>query len=445
MENSTPEVAKSFVNWFRSTSPYINAHQGRTFVIGFGGEAVAHPNFHNVIHDIALLNSLGIRLVLVHGARQQINERLALRKIKPTFHLGLRVTDEDTLTCVQDAAGAVRIQIEALLSMGVANSPMHGARIRASSGNFVVAKPIGIINGVDYCHTGKVRKIETSAIRKQLDDRAVIVLSHLGYSPTGEVFNLSAEEVAREVAVALNADKLIFLTGQEGMMDLNGELIREYVPMDALEMKVNSGMSLHLEASISALQGGVTRCHMIGFQEDGALLQELFTRDGRGTLLSSDSYETVRTATIDDVGGLFELLGPLEKQGVLVRRSREILETEIEQFTVIDRDGMIVGCAALYPFNDQQDIDRQIGEVACVAVHPEYREGDRGNILLQHIEKRAIGLGIRRLFVLTTQAAHWFEERGFVASSIAELPEKKQSLYNYQRNSKVFIKPLPLK
>ncbi|MBL4868706.1 MAG: amino-acid N-acetyltransferase, partial [Pseudomonadales bacterium] len=373
MENSNSEEVKPFVNWFRNTSPYINAHRDRTFVIGFGGEAVSHPNFHNVIHDIALLNSLGIRLVLVHGAREQINERLALRNITPKFHCGLRVTDEDTLTCVQDAAGTVRIQIEALLSMGVANSPMHGAQIRASSGNFVVAQPIGIIDGVDYCHTGKVRKIETEAIAKQLDDRAVIVLSHLGYSPTGEVFNLPAEEVAKEVAIALNADKLIFLTEQEGLMGSDGQLVREYIPKDNRPSDTAAGnktsINSHLNAAISALKGGVTRCHLIGFQQDGALLQELFTRDGQGTLLSSDSYETVRTATIDDAGGLIELLEPLEKQGVLVRRSREMLETEIEQFTVIDRDGMIVGCAALYPF-----IDQQLGELACVAVHPDYRE-----------------------------------------------------------------------
>jgi len=438
VENTNPE----FVNWFRNTSPYINAHRNRTFVIGFGGEAVAHTNFHNVIHDIALLSSLGIRLVLVHGSRQQINERLALRKITPKFHQGLRVTDQDSLICVQDAAGAVRIQIEALLSMGVANSPMDGARIRVTSGNFVVAKPFGIIDGVDYCHTGVVRKIETDAINRQLNDRAVVVLPHLGYSPTGEVFNLSAEEVAKEAAVALGADKLIFLTEQEGVIGNNGDLIREYVlnskNIESTESsEKNSSIQLPLHAAIKALNRGVKRCHLIGFQQDGALLRELFTRDGQGTLLTADSYETVRTASIDDVGGLFELLNPLEEQGVLVRRSREMLETEIEQFTVIDRDGMIVGCAALYPF-----IDQQLGELACVAVHPDYREGDRGKLLLQHVEKKAQSLGIKRLFVLTTQTAHWFIEKGFKASSIAELPEKKQCLYNYQRNSKVFIKPL---
>lgn len=437
MENPGSEEVKPFVNWFRNTSPYINAHRDRTFVIGFGGEAVAHPNFRNVIHDIALLNSLGIRLVLVHGARQQINERLALRNITPQFHAGLRVTDEETLTCVQDAAGAVRIQIEALLSMGVANSPMHGAQIRAASGNFVVAQPIGIIDGVDYCHTGNVRKVETDAIVKQLNDRAVIVISHLGYSPTGEVFNLSAEEVAKEVAISLNADKLIFLTEQEGLIGKDGKLSREHIPGISELSEQNEQITPHLNAATSALKGGVKRCHLIGFQQDGALLQELFTRDGQGTLLSANSYESIRTADIDDIGGLLELLEPLEKKGILVRRSREMLETEIEQFTVIDRDGMIVACAALYPF-----IDQKLGELACVAVHPDYREGDRGDTLLQHLEKRARHLGIKRLFVLTTQTAHWFAERGFKASSIKELPKEKQSLYNYQRNSKVFIKPL---
>jgi amino-acid N-acetyltransferase len=433
------------VKWFRNSAPYINAHRGKTFVLMFGGEVVEHANFATIIHDIALLNSLGVRLVLVHGARPQIEARCALRNITPQFHNDMRITDAAALECVKDAAGSLRAQIEALLSMGLANSPMHGAQMRVASGNFVIAKPLGIHDGVDFHNTGEVRRIDAEGIHRQLQQGSIVLLSAIGYSPTGEVFNLAYEDVATQAAVALKADKLIAFNDKVGLLDDAGELVRfaelRHIK-PALDHYSSTGTkSQHfqgiLRALVQSVEHGVKRSHLISYLEDGALLQELFTRDGTGTLIMEDQYEQVRTAGIDDVGGILEIIEPLEAKGNLVKRSRELLETEITQFTVIDRDGMVIACAALYPYPEQK-----CGEIACVATHVDYRGADRGERLLAALESKAVQLGLERVFVLTTRTAHWFQEQGFVEASPDNLPPKKQALYNYQRNSKVFIKEL---
>lgn len=434
-----------YVTWFRNSSPYINAHRGRTFVVMFSGEAVDAPGFHHIIHDLALLNSLGIRLVLVHGARPQISDQLDERRLQTTFEEHTRITDNRALGSVLDAVGAVRLKIEGLFSMGLANSPMHNASIQVVSGNFVVAKPMGIREGFDYQHTGEVRRIEEDAIRRQLDNGHIVQLSPLGCSPTGELFNLNSEEVASSAAIALNADKLIFmgdLGDAAGIIDGDGELIRDISPYDAGQL-LGSGVidrddtERQLTAACHAASNGVARAHLVNFRQDGALLRELFTRDGCGTLVTRESYEDIRGAWIDDVGGILELLEPLEADGTLVRRSRELLENEIHRFVIIERDGMVVGCAALYPFTDIH-----AGELACVAVHPDYREGQRGTQLLEHIERQARQLGLTDLFVLTTRAEHWFREHGFEPVDVADLPAERQSFYNYQRSSRVFRKTL---
>jgi amino-acid N-acetyltransferase len=437
---TTPTDEQAFVRWFRGSTPYINAFRGRTFVITFGGELVAEEQFASFVHDIGLLNSLGVRLVLVHGARPQIEERLHARGIEQQYAAGLRVTTGEALACVKEAAGTVRVEIEALLSMGLANSPMAGAHIRVASGNFVTAQPLGVREGVDYQHTGEVRRIDGEAIQKQLHDGGIVLLSPIGYSPTGETFNLSAEDVATATAMQLRADKLIFFTDAKGVTDSRRRLVRELGLADAeqaLTRKLSEEMARCLGGALRACRAGVRRAHLIDHHIDGALLLELFTRDGIGTLVSGELFEGTRRATIDDVGGILELIAPLEADGVLVRRSRELLEMEIDQFVVTERDGMIVACAALYPFTEEQ-----VGELACLAVHHDYRKQGRGDTVLAYIEKQARDMGIERLFVLTTRTAHWFLERGFREADIKALPVKKQAMYNWQRRSKVFIKVL---
>lgn len=428
------------IKWFRNAAPYINAHRGKTVVLMFGGETVSHPNFANIIHDISLLRSLGVKLVVVHGARPQIEDRMAQRGIERNIENNIRVTDASTLVAVKDATGSLRLHIEALLSTGLVNSPMHGSQIRVSTGNFVVAKPMGVRDGVDYKYTGSVRRIDSDGINMQLDYGSIVLLSPIGYSPTGEVFNLALEDVAAQTAIALKADKLITLTEDEGLLDENGKLIRSCSVRRVktlLDEKDCHVRQLLLRAIIQSGENGVERCHCVSYQSDTALLQELFTRDGAGTLIAKDHKEQISTATIDDVAGILELLAPLEAEGILVKRSRELLEVEIDKFTVLKKEDVIIACAALYPYPDANT-----GEVACVAIHPDYRKGNRGGRLMDALEQEAQQHELSSIFVLTTVSGHWFLEKGFIEQSMENLPESKKEMYNYQRKSKIFIKDI---
>ncbi|HEY7864996.1 MAG TPA: amino-acid N-acetyltransferase [Psychromonas sp.] len=434
--------SKQLVDWFRSSAPYINAHRGKTFVLMLGGEALETDNFQHIINDIALLNSLGVKLVLVHGVRPQIQKQLDLHGHTSQFADDLRITDDKSLTLIKQAVGAVQIELQARLSMGLTNSPMQGAAIRTVISNVVTAQPIGIKDGIDFCHAGKVRKIDVVGIRTQLAAGAIPVISPLGYSVTGEVFNLLAEEVATQVAVGLQADKLIGFCSNIGVLDEQGQVITELLPeqaqqhVDLMEQEAGqaSGTLRFLRAALAACKAGVARSHLISYYEDGALLKELFTRDGVGSQIVKESYEKIRTATIDDIGGLLELIEPLEQQGILVKRSRELLENEIEYFQIVERDGMVIGCAALYPFADEK-----MGELACLVSHPEYRRSARADNLVAHIERKARKLGLESVFVLTTQSIHWFRERGFEFADLSQLPAAKKELYNLKRNSRILI------
>ena len=431
---------KSFVSWFRDSSPYIHAHRNKTFVISFGGEAVLADDFDHHVHDFALLSSLGIRLVLIHGIRPQIDQRLAKLNTSPQFHNNLRITDDLALQCVKEAAGLVRVEIEALLSMGLANSPMAGCSLKVASGNFVTAKPIGVINGIDYCHTGEVRRIDSDAIHQQLDQNNVVLISPIGYSPSGEIFNLSAEQVATAISISLKAEKLILLTEQSCCHPENNEQIRQMTTDEAdiflqQHQAITDKITLPLKAAIQGCRSGIERVHLINRNIDGALLLELFSRDGVGTLISSTPFEELRPATLNDIGGILELIKPLEHLGILARRSREKIEMEIADYIIIERDGLIIGCTALH-----LNTTHHYGAIACLAIHPDYQRAARGNRLLDYIYKKAKELSLKQLYVLSTQTMHWFIDRGFLSCEMNKLPDELRTLYNPERNSKILVK-----
>ena len=401
---------------------------------------MADGRFFDLTHDLNLLAALGVRLVLVHGARPQIEAKLKERRRRSRFHKGLRVTDDVALMCAKEASGRLRVEIEAALSMGLPNSPMAGADIRVASGNFIMAKPIGVVDGVDYMHTGEVRKIDAAAIHKRLEDNELALLSPLGYSPTGEVFNLALEDVAASTAVALKAEKLIFLMDTVGVTGKRGELLRNLTVRQAQALLArpepgDGDASLYLPRAVRACEQGVKRVHLISGHIDDGLLLELFTHKGVGTMLTPDPIETLRPAKIEDIGGILRLIEPLEQEGILVKRGRDRLEREVGRFVVLEHDKVLVGCAALYPFPDER-----AGELACLVVHPEFRNVGAGERLLTEIEARARRQKLKRLFVLTTRAEHWFVERGFTETGIEELPRQKRTLYNYQRRSVVLVK-----
>ncbi len=433
---------QSFAQLFRSSAPYINAFRGRCFVILISGETLSDQGFPHLIHDLALLNTLGIRLVLVHGARPQIDNCLTERGLAAQTSNEYRVTDSASLDCVKAVVGSIRLDIEAQLCMGLPNSPMAGARLRISGGNLVTAKPYGIRDGIDFQHTGEVRRIDTQAIQTRFEHGDIVLLSPIGYSPTGEIFNLNATDLACACASAIRAEKLIFLMDNTQLNDEQGQPIRELSIAQCTQLlqqqeNINRHFARRLRKAMQVCDQGVRRAHIINGRDDGALLKELFTRDGTGIMISADPYEGTRQATIEDVGGLLELIAPLEAEGVLVKRSRERLEMEIGHFTLVERDGMIIACAALYPYPENQ-----AGELACLAVHQNYRGSGRGDALLSYLENKAKGAGLTQLFVLSTRTAHWFLERGFQQIDAEALPMQRKKLYNYQRNSKVFTKTL---
>jgi amino-acid N-acetyltransferase len=441
----------TFVPWFRSVAPYIHMHRGKTFVVAIAGEAIAAGKLQHLAQDLALIQSMGVKIVLVHGFRPQVNEQLKAKGHEPKYSHGMRITDEVSLDCAQEAAGQLRYEIEAAFSQGLPNTPMAGSTVRVLSGNFITARPVGIVDGVDFQHSGLVRKVDTAGIKRTLDFGAMVLLSPFGFSPTGEAFNLTMEEVATSVAIALQADKLIFLTEIAGVridpLAPEGEdnPIDTELPLDAAEKllaalpdaKQPIDTAFYLQHCVKACKSGVERSHILPFSVDGALLMEIYVHDGIGTMVVDEKLEELREATADDVGGILHLIEPFEKDGTLVKRSRTEIERDIGNYTILDHDGVIFACAALYPYPEAKT-----AEMAALTVSPDSQGQGDGERVLKRIEHRARDMGLDSIFVLTTRTTHWFLRRGFVQVDPDQLPEARKRKYNWDRKSQVLVKKL---
>lgn len=441
----------TFVPWFRSVAPYIHKFRHQTFVVGITGEAIAAGKLQSIVQDLAMIQAMGVDIVLVHGFRPQVNEQLRLKNHQPQFAAGVRITDPVALDCAQEAAGQLRYEIEAAFSQGLPNTPMAGARVRVMSGNFLTARPVGIVDGVDFQHTGLVRKVDVEGIRRALNSEAMVLISPFGFSPTGEAFNLSMEEVATRVACELKAHKLIFLTEVPGLASNPLEPISEDNPIDTEIPLANARRmlaqlpapeqpndpSFYLRHCVRACEHGVERSHILPFAVDGSLLLEIYVHDGIGTMVIDEKLEELREATIDDVGSIIQLIEPFENDGTLVKRDRTEIERDIASYTVIEHDGVIFGCAALHIYPEAQT-----AEMAAVTVSPTAQGTGDGEKLLKRIEKRARAQGAKTLFVLTTRTMHWFLKRGFEPASPDWLPEARKAKYNWSRKSQVLVKSL---
>ncbi|BBN08630.1 amino-acid N-acetyltransferase [Marchantia polymorpha subsp. ruderalis] len=508
-----------FVQWFRGAWPYIQGYRSSTFVLVIPGEVVAdRSKIDGILQDILLLHGLGIKLVIIPGTHVQIDELLTERGHKPKYAGAYRITDAESLAASMEAAGRIRLALEAKLSRGPSIPILrrHGDtdrwhEVSVASGNFLAAKRRGVVNGVDFGATGEVKRIDTSRIKERLDSNCIVMLTNLGYSATGEVLNCNTYEVATACAVALQADKMMclldgplldddcrlvrFMTLHEadklirerasestaaadyvkavagqaymqslGLPGLNGKNgtasgigirtsydIGSNPPSKNGSRATGGGFAIGGEERRSRLHGylseltaavyvcrhGVRRVHILDSNVQGALLLELYTRDGIGTMVSSDSYEGTRPATYNDIYGIMELLRPLEESGVLVNRPRKQLEEEVVNYTVVERDGSIIACTALFPFKSER-----CGEVAAFAVAPECRGHGQGDSLLEYIEKKAIDMNLNRLFLLTTRTADWFVHRGFSECTVESLPEERRKKINFARGAKYYIKHL---
>ncbi len=441
----------TFVPWFRSVAPYIHMHRGKTFVIGLAGEAIAAGKLQHIAQDLALIQSMGVKIVLVHGFRPQVNEQLRLKGHAARYSHGIRITDEVALDCAQEAAGQLRYEIEAAFSQGLPNTPMAGSTVRVISGNFITAMPVGVVDGVDFQHSGRVRKVDVGGISRSLEAGSLVLLSPFGFSPTGEAFNLTMEDVATSVATALQADKLVFLTEVPGIRIRPAEPESEDNPIDtelplavaekilaeAPPAKEPADLAFYLQHCVQACKAGVERSHIIPFAVDGALLLEIYVHDGIGTMVVDEKLEELREATPDDVGGILQLIEPFERDGTLVTRSRTEIERDIANYTIIDHDGVIFACAALYPYPEART-----AEMAALTVSPQSQGQGDGEKVLKRIEQRARAMGLDSIFVLTTRTMHWFLKRGFVRMDPDWLPEARKRKYNWDRRSLVFVKKL---
>ncbi|MFZ3220694.1 MAG: amino-acid N-acetyltransferase [Rhodoferax sp.] len=441
----------TFVPWFRSVAPYIHKFRNQTFVVGIAGEAIAAGKLQNLAQDLAMIQSMGVKIVLVHGFRPQVNEQLKAKGHAAKYSHGTRITDEVALDCAQEAAGQLRYEIEAAFSQGLPNTPMADSTVRVISGNFITARPVGIVDGVDFQHSGLVRKVDTAGITRVLDMGAMLLLSPFGFSPTGEAFNLAMEEVATSVATALQADKLIFVTEVPGVRLRPLEAASDENPIDT-ELPLAAAEKLltqlpaanqptdtafYLQHCVKACKNGVERSHIIPFAVDGSILLEVYVHDGIGTMVVDEKLESLREASVDDVGGILQLIEPFEKDGTLVKRSRTEIERDVGNYTVIEHDGVIFACAALYPYPEAKT-----AEMAALTVSPQVQGQGDGERVLKRIEQRARQAGLDSIFVLTTRTAHWFLKRGFVQTDPEKLPEARRRLYNWDRKSQVLFKKL---
>ena len=417
------------IETFRSAAPYIYAHQGNVFVITIPNSVVESEQLSDLIQDLALLQTLGIKLVLVYGTGL-----LSKNKTKRA------VVDSNKLRKLQQKIGELQAKIESLFSTGLVNTPMAGMKLTTVSGNFVHAKPIGVVDGIDLQFHGEVRRVDTESIEHQLTYGNIVLLSSIGYSPSGECFYLDEYDVATTVAASIPSEKLIFLMDEKTLLNSRKQRIKFLTLKGAQDLLVrrkslSKTIKQNIEFAINACLNRVQRVHLLSIDVPGAILQELFSHDGAGTLITGEHYDDIRPANIEDVGGIISLVNPLEEQEVLVPRTREQIELEIHNYDVIERDGFVIACGALHPLQQ-----KHLGEIACIAVHPDYQKEGHGDRLLKHLEQKAWSLNLHTIFVLTTRALHWFREHGYRKSTIKDLPVSRQKTFNYQRNSRVFIK-----
>ena len=438
----------TFVPWFRAVAPYIHAYRGKVFVVALAGEAIAAGKLNTFVQDLSILHAMGIKLVMVHGFRPQVTDQLAAKGHVSRFARGIRITDSVALDAAQEAAGQLRFEIEAAFSQGLPNTPMANATVRVVSGNFLTARPVGIVDGVDFIHSGLVRRVDSPAIRRAIEIGALVLLSPFGFSPTGEAFNLTMEDVATATAIALQADKLVFMTEMAGIRehqdDPESDIDTELALADAKRLlaalpapTLPTDTAFYLQHCVRACEGGVERSHILPFAADGALLMEVFTHDGIGTMVVDEKLESLREAVPDDVGGILQLIEPFERDGTMVRRERTEIERDIGVYSVVEHDGIIFGCAALYPYPEART-----AEMAALTVSPASQGQGDGEHLLKRIEQRARSLGLDSIFVLTTRTMHWFIKRGFKQVETEWLPEARRKKYNVDRRSQVLVKKL---
>ena len=419
----------------RGILQYIPQFREKTFIIAVDGAIVTDENFANILLDIAVLRSLNIRVVLVHGAAEQI-KALAEKQGVHTSNLdGTGVTDAATLQLAMDAANRLTHEVMEGLS---AND------LRAAHTNAIVAHPLGIIQGVDHLFTGKVERVDTELLQTLLNQGIVPVIPPLGFNGEGKTYRANSDSVALAAAEALRAIKLIFITTEDGLR-YNGQLIRQMLVVD-LQKLVQSGpggfgpeMFSKAQHAAAACAVGVQRVHIINGREDEGLLAEVFSNEGIGTLIYANEYEQIRPARKKDVRAIQALTKKAVEAGELVRRTRTEIEKDLADYYIFEIDKNPVACVALHVYSAQQK-----GELASLYVDPAHENQGLGRKLIQFVENKARETGLTELILLSTQAFTYFQSKGgFSEGTPDDLPLSRREKYDHSgRNSKVLVKKL---
>ncbi|HEX3798601.1 MAG TPA: amino-acid N-acetyltransferase [Verrucomicrobiae bacterium] len=417
----------------RGILQYIPRFREKTFILSIDGAIITDENFGNILLDIAVLRSLNIRVVLTHGAAAQVKALAEEQNVKASDLDGSGITDAETLKLALTAANRLTHEILEGLS---AND------LRAASSNAIIAHPLGIIQGVDHLFTGKVERVDVELLQTLLSQGIVPVIPPLGFDGDGKTYRVNSDSVAVAVADALKATKLIFITAQDGLL-LQGQLIRQMIVADlnALLAKQSFAPDMMSKArhAAAACNAGVQRVHVINGRVDEGLLAEVFSNEGIGTLIYANEYQQVRPAKKKDIRSIQVLTKNSVDNEELVKRTRTILEKQLNDFYIFEIDKNPVACVALHVYPDVNK-----GELACLYVSPSHENEGIGQKLIQFVETKARESGLSELLALSTQAFTYFQSKaGFVEGTPDDLPPMRREKYDQSgRNSKVLVKKL---
>ncbi len=439
----TNDIDITHVEQIREVFKYSLRFPGKRFVFQISSAIVEHPLFPALVKDLGLLHHSGINIILVPGAQVGIDHLLGRFNIEAKYHNGLRISSEESLPLIKMAAFDTANRLMGELS---------SHKLSSVIGNWVSARAIGVRDGVDYQMTGAVSSVNISQIQRILNDRLIPILPCIGWNSggVGKAYTISSLELARHLAAGLAAEKLFFITGEnllqadscntkaDGVIVANRRITR-FTIEGAAHFLANNKSTLTatqreiIEQGRDAAAAGVPRVHILDGRSDGAVLQEVFSTNGIGTMIHADAFDAIRSMGREDINDVLGLMSAGVEDGSLVPRTREELQQLVQDYVVFETDGSIRGCGAVHEFSDGS------AEIAGMAVDPGYAHLGVGGRILHFLIDRARTRGVEKLFALTTRASDWFLSMGFVRGEIKELPQEKQQNYNNNRNSRIYM------
>ena len=429
------------VELIREVFRYAQAFHGKTFVLQIDDGIMPRPEVSSLLRDVVLLRRTGIRIALVAGARTRIDEVLARYSIGCEKHRGVRISSPEAIPFIRMAAFDVANRLMTLLS---------GQGVNAVIGNWVRARSLGVVDGIDYQDAGQVERIQVDLLRSVIDQASIPILPCIGWSASGRPYNISSRELATELAIALGSSKLFFVSVVDPLTTdryrlgsdvdaspggrisrLTVEQARAFLDLNA-DLTEDGGREL-VARGLRAALGGVERVHILDGRTEGVILQEIFSNIGVGTMVHANQYQAIRSMRREDVPDVYRLMRPLVERGLLVERRESDLVERLNDYVVFETDGMVHGCGAIHIFDEQQ------AEIAGLAVDSQYEHYGIGQRIVEFLIEGAERAGLRRVFVLTTQASDFFEQLGFRPGTIDEIPPEKRAHYDFRRNSRVLL------